>query len=157
MNAILYKMFEIHRKIKTKIEKQTGLLLSCAEEDFESTSSLIEAHLNEPMKEKTLLNHKIESTTTFKNNLKKTTDSIRLNDSVSNLNLSLSLSIQNIQPVKSSDVHKVPIFKISQIDNNSLAKSNGKARNDNSNSNINSLTKKINVIFFLKNIGRPRK
>ena len=82
---------------------QTGLLLSCSEEVYdEKASPLIESHvmLSEPSRDSKNHNHHLAETTSFMTSLKKSSDLIRLSDSVSSLNL--SLSIQKIQPVKCS-------------------------------------------------------
>ena len=105
---------------------QTGLILNCSAENYEASPSIIENCLIE----KNLANKTLNSCSFINKSSKRTksSDLIRLNDSVNNMNLSLSIqpmnpityiadSLKDAQTIKINNVKMIETEPCSHINN----------------------------------------
>ena len=128
-----------------------GILLSCTEENFKNPSKFIE--------EKSVLNKTLNSSSFMNNTSKRTksSDLIRINDSVNNLNL--SLSNQQIRPIVCHVESKQTNGKGLMVNNPITSATNGIGNTDSLKKNSHSKTKindkttsclKVLLLFFIE-------
>jgi len=128
-----------------------GILLSCTEENFNSPSKFIE--------EKSVLNKTLNASSFMNSTNKRTksSDLIRINDSVNNLNL--SLSNQQIRPIVCHVESKQTNGKGHMVNNPITSAINGIGNTDSLKKNSHSKTKiadkttsclKVLLLFFIE-------